>query len=110
MAGREPILRVIIGPYLSLKLCRIGSSWKNDLLSHMKLPMIGTVIGPGGSFLVFEDLIMDKVDLMRADTQSEKMIMNHVSIFFVCYLLRSNIMVYQYFFGENQILTSCNGS
>lgn len=82
MAGREPILSVIMGPYLSLKSWRIGSSWKNDLRSQIKLPMIGTVVGPGGSFLMFEDLKIEKIALMRADMQSETMMMNHVSIFF----------------------------
>lgn len=71
-----------MGPYLSLKSWRIGSSWKNDLRSQIKLPMIGTVVGPGGSFLMFEDLKIEKIALMRADMQSETMMMNHVSIFF----------------------------
>lgn len=78
MAGREPNLRVTIGPYLSKRLCIIGSSWKIDLPSHLKLPMMGTVVGPGGSFLVFE---FPRMDLMRAATQSMRMAINHVSIF-----------------------------
>lgn len=80
MAGREPNLRVTIGPYLSKRLCIIGSSWKIDLPSHIKLPMMGTVVGPGGSFLVFE---FPRMDLMRAATQSMRMAINHVSIFVV---------------------------
>lgn len=51
-----------------------------DLRSHVKLPMIGIMVGPGGSFLVFDDWMMEKIDLISTDTQSETMIMNHVSI------------------------------
>lgn len=78
MAGREPILRVIMGPYLSLKSCKMGSSSKNDFRSHIKLPIIGTVMGPGGSFLEDEN----RKDLSMADMQSVRMITNQVSIFF----------------------------
>ena len=40
----------MIGPYLVCRFRRIGSSSKDDLRSHCKFPMIGTVVGPGGSF------------------------------------------------------------
>lgn len=50
MAGREPILRVTIGPYLACRFRRIGSSSKKVLRSHFKFPMRGTPVGPGGSF------------------------------------------------------------
>jgi hypothetical protein len=39
--GREPILRVMIGPYLGRRVLRKGSSWENGLRSHRMVVMIG---------------------------------------------------------------------
>ena len=52
MEEQEPILRLMMGPYLSIKPLRMGSISPNDLVSHSKLPIIGTVRGPGGSFFL----------------------------------------------------------
>ncbi|KAJ9678343.1 hypothetical protein PVL29_020497 [Vitis rotundifolia] len=50
MAGREPIWRVTMGPYLAWRFRRIGSSSEKDLRSHSRFPTKGTVVGPGGRF------------------------------------------------------------
>ncbi|KAJ9678332.1 hypothetical protein PVL29_020486 [Vitis rotundifolia] len=50
MAGREPIWRVTMGPYLVWRFRRIGSSSEKDLRSHSRFPTKGTVVGPGGRF------------------------------------------------------------
>ena len=49
MVGREPIRRVMMGPYLACRSGRTDSSSENDFRSHRKFPMNGTVMGPGGS-------------------------------------------------------------
>ena len=49
MVGREPIRRVMMGPYLACRSGRTDSSSENDFRSHRKFPMNVTVMGPGGS-------------------------------------------------------------
>lgn len=39
--GRDPIRRLIIGPCLATRVRRKGSSWENDLVSHVMVVMMG---------------------------------------------------------------------
>ncbi|XAR51543.1 hypothetical protein NMG60_11006197 [Bertholletia excelsa] len=82
IAGRDPIWRVTMGPYLARRFRRIGSISKNDFRSQRKLPMMGKVKGPGGRFLLddAEEMIRLRRALMRAPMQREKTMMNQVSI------------------------------
>ena len=48
MAGREPIRRVRIGPYLACKFRSMGSRSAKDGPSQWRFPMRGKAAGPGG--------------------------------------------------------------
>lgn len=74
----------------------MGSRLKYDLCSHRKLPIIGTLVGPGGSFLlVFEDWMIVRIDFMTIDMQTDTMIINHVSVFVcVCVAICCTAMVF----------------
>lgn len=82
MAGRELILRVIIGPYLVWRVLIKGSSWDDDFRSHRILVMIGTCGGPGGRVAVVFLVVVreEKMARMRKMMQRETNAMNHVSI------------------------------
>lgn len=51
MIGDVPIWRVIMGPYLAMKLRIIDSSSRGECRSHKKAVRIENVNGPGGSLL-----------------------------------------------------------
>ena len=51
MAGRDPMRRVTMGPYLAWRVRRIGSSFK-VFRSHRMFEMIGMWVGPGGVVMV----------------------------------------------------------
>jgi len=82
MEGREPILRLMIGPCLAWRVLRKGSSWEDDFRSHRILVMMGICGGPGGRVpVVFLVVVMEeKMALMRKMMQRETSAMNHVSI------------------------------
>ena len=80
MAGQEPIGRVMMGPYLAVRVRRIGSISEMGLRSHSKLPTKGIAFGPGGrlSFGKMKSLR----DFSKAAIQREMTMMKtHVSIF-----------------------------
>jgi DNA repair ATPase RecN len=56
----------------------MGSSLKEDKRSHSKLPMIGNVTGPGGSFLVVRKLL--KINFKKREMEMETRISNQVSM------------------------------
>lgn len=77
--GREPMERVMSGPYLDLNFLRMGSNSERELVSSMKLEEMSE--GPGGSsFLPSASLRRKRRDLIRAARQSETTMMNHVSM------------------------------
>ena len=55
----------------------MGSSSEKGLSSHRKLPRIGMVNGPGGSFLLELEL---RRNLRMAETQREIRMMSQVSV------------------------------
>ena len=80
MAGREPIRRVRIGPYLACKFRRVGSRSAKDVPSQRRLPMRGKAAGPGGSLSFgkkksWRDL---RREAMQRETTKRK---THISIF-----------------------------
>ncbi|KAJ9678330.1 hypothetical protein PVL29_020484 [Vitis rotundifolia] len=80
MAGREPIRRVRIGPYLACKFRRMGSRSAKDVPSQRRLPMRGKEAGPGGRLSFGKKKSWR--DLRRAAIQSETMKKKtHISIF-----------------------------
>ena len=54
----------------------MGSRFKKDRRSHSKLPMIGNVKGPGGSFLFVRKLL--KINFKKREMEMEKRIRNQV--------------------------------
>lgn len=82
--GREPRCSVTIGPYLARRLRRMGPRSEKELQSHRKLPMMGTLEGPGGSeSLVFLLALLRNLlrrDLREAQRHTETGRMNQVSI------------------------------
>lgn len=91
MAVRDPILRVTMGPYLSLRLCKICSMSESECLSHRMLPRIGREVGPGGRWGLV-GLRNERRGLSRADTQMVMTRINQASMvvisikifFFIC--------------------------
>ena len=80
MAGREPIRRVRIGPYLACKFRRVGSRSAKDVPSQRRLPMRGKAAGPGGRLSFGKKKSWR--DLRREAIQSEAMKKKtHISIF-----------------------------
>ena len=75
IAGREPMRRVTMGPYLAWRLRRMGSSSEKGLSNYRRLPRIGMVNGPGGSFLL--EL---RRNLRMVETQREIRMMSQVSV------------------------------
>jgi hypothetical protein len=82
IAGRELILRVMIGPYLVWRVLIKGSSWDDDFRSHRILVMMGICGGPGGRVPVVLLVVVreEKMALMRNMMHREASAMNHVSI------------------------------
>ncbi|KAI3764079.1 hypothetical protein L2E82_14079 [Cichorium intybus] len=76
MEGREPMERVMSGPYLDLRFLRIVSNSKRDLVSSRRLEEMKE--GPGGSFL--PSLRWNSRDRIRAATQIETTTTNQISI------------------------------
>jgi hypothetical protein len=79
IAGLEPMRRVTMGPYLAWRLRRMGSISEKGLRSHRRLPRIGMVNGPGGSFLLELELEFRR-NLRMAETQREIRMMSQVSV------------------------------
>ncbi|KAJ9678346.1 hypothetical protein PVL29_020500 [Vitis rotundifolia] len=80
MAGREPIRRVRIGPYLACKFRRMGSRSAKDVPSQWRFPMRGKAAGPGGRLSFgkkksWRDL---RREAMQRETMTRK---THISIF-----------------------------
>ena len=75
IAGLGPMRRVTMGPYLAWRLRRMGSSSEKGLRSHRRLPRIGMVNGPGGSFLL--EL---RRNLRMVETQREIRMISQVSV------------------------------
>lgn len=76
---RDPIVRVMIGPYLSLRLCKICSISESDSLSHRMLPRIGREVGPGGRWGLL-GLRNERRGLRRADMQMVMTRINQASM------------------------------
>lgn len=81
MAVRDPILRVMIGPYLSLSFCKSCSTSSIDFVSHSMFPMMESEVGPGGRWGLV-GLSRERRGLMRAEMQMVRvrMMMSQVSI------------------------------
>ncbi|KAI3764080.1 hypothetical protein L2E82_14080 [Cichorium intybus] len=76
MEGREPMERVMSGPYLDLRFLRMGSNSEREFVSSRKLEERSD--GPGGSLL--PSFRWKRRDLIRAATQRETMMTNQVSM------------------------------
>ncbi|KAF4357156.1 hypothetical protein G4B88_017333 [Cannabis sativa] len=83
----------------------MGSSSENDLRSHMMLPKMGMVRGPGGSFLVLDFEMMKK----KFSLSSFSPLKNSSFVFYVLYEYNSGIRV-RNSKEENSILSSCQDS
>ncbi|GKU92170.1 hypothetical protein SLEP1_g5935 [Rubroshorea leprosula] len=85
MAGREPILRVTIGPSFGWSLRRISSISEVDvsLRSHRKGPTMGMVEGPGGREWAGDFVGKRRLRsaLRRSATETVMRMMNQTSIF-----------------------------
>ena len=58
----------------------MGSRLRKDKRSHSKLPMIGNVTGPGGSFLVVRKLLKINFKNREMEMEMETRIRNQVSM------------------------------
>ncbi|KAL8268765.1 hypothetical protein R6Q59_002563 [Mikania micrantha] len=75
---REPMERVMSGPYLDLRDLRTGSRSGRELVSKSRVEARRD--GPGGRVLVFRWLRLRRSGLIRAAMQTETTMMNQVSM------------------------------
>lgn len=79
IAVRDPILRVMIGPYLSLRVCKICSMSEREFWSQRRLPRIGKEVGPGGRWGLV-GMRKERRGLSRADMQMVMTRINQASM------------------------------
>lgn len=78
MDVRKPKERVKNGPYLALRLMRMGSNFVRELVRSRKVDEM--VDGPGGNWLLPDLLRVNNMDLIRATMQKETKMRNQVSM------------------------------